>query len=210
MAASIDIFNMIKLPPELYDSYYLPWADPLDLSESIDSYCQRLAKRISHKSPVLIGVSFGGVIAQETSKYVDARLCVIISSVKSVQEFPRRMKLARSTGLHRLLPTSLAKQFKVLRKMTKGKLNKQLSLYERYIHRDDQLYLDWALDRIIHWNREQPIDNIVHVQGTKDPVFPIKYIQNRIPVQGGTHIMIINRYKWFNENLPEIISSRLS
>lgn len=35
--------------------------------------------------------------------------------------------------------------------------------------------------------------------------FPIQYIQNAIVIKGGTHIIIINKYKWFNENLEHLI-----
>jgi hypothetical protein len=36
-------------------------------------------------------------------------------------------------------------------------------------------------------------------------VFPHISKENCIIVKGGTHIMIINKYKWFNENLPKLI-----
>ncbi|GAK94248.1 conserved hyperthetical protein [Nonlabens ulvanivorans] len=39
----------------------------------------------------------------------------------------------------------------------------------------------------------------------KTPIFPIKYITKAMIVPGGTHIMIINRFRWFNDNLPQII-----
>ena len=45
------------------------------------------------------------------------------------------------------------------------------------------------------------------IHGDKDEVFPIEYIVNHILVKGGTHIMILNKYKWMNENLPKIMLS---
>ena len=32
--------------------------------------------------------------------------------------------------------------------------------------------------------------------------------RNCIVIKGGTHIMIINKYKWFNENLPKLIHDK--
>lgn len=49
--------------------------------------------------------------------------------------------------------------------------------------------------------------DVIHIQGDADEVFPVKNIQNYIPVRGGTHIMILTKYKWLNENLPKIILS---
>jgi hypothetical protein len=38
-----------------------------------------------------------------------------------------------------------------------------------------------------------------------DDVFPIKYMKGCVVVEGGTHIMILNKYRWFNTNLPGIL-----
>jgi len=84
---------------------------------------------------------------------------------------------------------------------------KRLELYQKYLSVNDKRYLDWALDTIMNWDQEKPIENIVHIHGNQDPVFPIKYIENCMVIEKGTHIMIINRFRWFNENLPKIILS---
>ena len=72
---------------------------------------------------------------------------------------------------------------------------------------NDKSYLDWALEQVVCWEREIPDDEVIHIHGEKDMVFPIRYIDNCITVKNGTHIMIINKYKWFNENLPKLILS---
>jgi hypothetical protein len=60
---------------------------------------------------------------------------------------------------------------------------------------------------MVSWSQDEAIPNIIHIHGDRDPVFPIKNISNCITLKGGTHIMIINKYKWFNENLPKLILS---
>jgi esterase/lipase len=42
--------------------------------------------------PVLVGVSFGGILVQEIAAHIKARK-VIISSVRSNAEFPLRLKI---------------------------------------------------------------------------------------------------------------------
>ncbi|WP_346222355.1 hypothetical protein [Nonlabens xylanidelens] len=64
-----------------------------------------------------------------------------------------------------------------------------------------------GLDTILNWEQEEPLLNSIHIHGDEDPIFPIKYIKDCIIVPGGTHIMIINRFRWFNEHLPDIILS---
>ena len=60
---------------------------------------------------------------------------------------------------------------------------------------------------MVKWNCLKPAENVVHIHGDADIVFPIKNIENCIVVPGGTHIMIVNRFRWFNEYLPEIIAT---
>ena len=64
-----------------------------------------------------------------------------------------------------------------------------------------------TIENIINWSQEEPLPNTIHIHGDKDLVFPQQHIQDCIVLKGGTHIMIINKYKWFNENLPKLIKS---
>ncbi len=205
MAASPLIFEHIKLPEGEFEIHHMDWLIPQS-RESLPSYCKRLLKQIKHDNPVLIGVSFGGIVMQEIACLIPVKKVIIISSVKSHHEFPRRMMLARRTGLHKLLPTSLMSNFDDLAKYGANIAPKKIELYKRYLNINDPKYLDWALDCIIKWRQEVPATGLVHIHGDKDPIFPIKYIDDCIIVKGGTHVMIVNRFKWFNENLPKIIN----
>ena len=59
--------------------------------------------------------------------------------------------------------------------------------------------------RIINWKRIEADPEIIHIHGDADEVFPPKYIKNFIAVKGGTHIMILSKYRWLNDNLPKIM-----
>ncbi len=205
LAASTSIFERIALPEDQFEVFLMEWIIPHP-KESIKEYVTRLSKNIQHVSPVLIGVSFGGVIVQEMAKIIPVRKTIIISSVKSNKEFPRRLKIAKSTKVYKLLPTGLVQNVEALSKLAYGDTVKQrLKLYDRYLCVRDKCYLDWAIETIILWDRKEADDSVVHIHGDSDNVFPIKYIQNSVVVRGGTHIMILNKYKWLNENLPKII-----
>lgn len=70
----------------------------------------------------------------------------------------------------------------------------------------DKRYLDWDVEQVILWERTEVDYSVVHIHGDADDVFSIKYIQNCIVVEGGTHTMILMNYKWLNGNLPRIIN----
>lgn len=205
LAASAAIFERIALPEAVFETVLLEWEIPLD-QETLPDYAKRMTEKIKHPNPVLIGVSFGGILVQEMAAFVQVRKVIIISSVKSNLEFPRRMKIAKTTKAYKLIPMSLILNIENLAKFSFGaKVNQRLKLYEKFLSVRDIRYLDWAVEKVILWDRTVADKNVIHIHGDADDVFPIKYISDCIVVKGGTHIMILNKYKWLNANLPEII-----
>lgn len=205
LAASIAIFERIKLPEAEFEVIFLEWEIPFE-KESLAAYAKRMAEKIKHEKPVLIGVSFGGILVQEMACFVNARKVIIISSVKSNLEFPRRMVIAKNTKAYKLIPISLVQNIESLAKFSFGKkVNQRLKLYEKFLSVRDKRYLDWAIEQVILWDRTVDDQNVIHIHGDQDDVFPVKYIKKCIVVPGGTHVMILNKYKWLNTNLPQII-----
>lgn len=206
LAASSTIFENIALPKDQFEMCFLEWFLPND-KESIESYALRMTEKISQENPVLIGVSFGGILVQEMAKLIKTRKVIIISSVKSNEEFPPRLKIAGMTKAYKLLPTQLLSNIELLVKYAFGNniVAKRLKLYEKYLSVRDKKYLDWAIENVLTWSQKKADANVVHIHGDADEVFPIKHIQNSIVIKGGTHIMIINKFKWLNENLPKLI-----
>ena len=206
LAASIEIFENIKLPEDQFEMHFLEWFLPND-KESIESYALRMTEKIQDENPVLVGVSFGGVLVQEIAKHIKTQKVIIISSVKSNTEFPSRFKVAKTTKAYKLIPTQLLADIEKLVKYAFGDniVAKRLKLYEKYLSVRDKQYLDWAIETILCWNQKKGNESVIHIHGDADEVFPIKNIENCIVIKGGTHIMIINKFKWFNENLPQLI-----
>lgn len=205
MAASSAIFERIKLSEEVFEMHLLEWVLP-EKKETLQHYAKRMAEKIRHENPVLIGVSFGGILVQEMAQFVNPKKVIIISSVKSNKELPRRMKIAKTTKAYKILPTSLAQNVEALAKYAFGDLIKQrVKLYEKYMTMRDKNYLDWAIEQVVCWDRVELDEKVIHIHGDADEVFPSKNIKEFINVKEGTHIMILNRFRWFNSNLPEII-----
>lgn len=210
MAASPSIFQHIKLDAELFDVHFLEWFVP-EKGESIEAYAKKMNKQIKEKNPVLIGVSFGGMLVQEMARHIKTNKVIIISSVKLQKELPKRMKFASMTKVHKLLPTGLVNNVELLAKYAFGEtVPKRLALYEQYLSVRDKQYIDWSIDAIVNWKEKKNDFNLIHIHGDNDSVFPIKNIENCIKVTKGTHTMIIHRYKWFNEHLPTIILKNTS
>lgn len=205
LAANPSIFEYIDLPVNQFEMHWLEWIIPLK-NESLPHYAERMTGYIKHENIVLIGVSFGGIVIQEMAKHIELKRLIIISSVKCKDELPRRMRYAGRTGFFKILPTRLMNYIDYFEKIAFGDyLTKRAKLYKKYLSVIDTKYLDWAIENMVLWNCEEANPDVIHIHGDKDEIFPYKYINGCITVKGGTHIMIINRFSWFNKYLPDLI-----
>lgn len=205
LAANPSIFKNIDLPTDLFEQHLLEWFVPKE-NMTISEYAAEMNKQVNHTNPVLLGVSFGGILVQEMAKLMKVHKVIVVSSVKMKSELPKRMIFSRYTKLHKLLPTGLVNNVELLAKYAFGEtITKRLKLYEEYLSIRDKYYLDWSIDQMINWQQTECQENVIHIHGDKDAVFPVAHIKDYIPVLNGTHTMIIHRAKWFNENLPTII-----
>ncbi|NND63267.1 MAG: alpha/beta hydrolase [Flavobacteriaceae bacterium] len=207
LAAGKEIFKNINLPESRYAVHILEWMLP-EKAETLDNYARRMAKMVTQPNSVLVGVSFGGVMVQEMSRFLDLRKLIIVSSVKSRNELPLRLKLARKTGAYKLLPTGWALSVKDLTKLAIGpRSKKRLNLYQEYLSVRDKSYLDWAIKQMVCWDQELPLPEVIHIHGDKDIVFPLKNIQNAQVLEGGTHVMILNKGSRISKELELIIEN---
>jgi pimeloyl-ACP methyl ester carboxylesterase len=204
MAASPKIFEYIHLPKP-YKLHLLSWILPMK-EESLSAYAKRMSERVSAVDSVLIGVSFGGVLVQEMAKHIQVRKVIIVSSIKSRNELPLPIKMARTTNAHKLLPTQWINNLDALALFAFGKgIQKRLKLYQKYLSERNPDYLDWSIDTLVHWDQEEADASVIHIHGKKDTVFPMKYLSKPfIAIEGG-HAAIITSAQWFNSELPKLL-----
>ena len=80
-------------------------------------------------------------------------------------------------------------------------------MYNEYLSIKDKDYLDWAIEKMVNWNRNDVDTEVYHIHGDLDAVFPIKNIKNANILQGGTHIMILNKGSKVSKMLQNIIEN---
>lgn len=174
---------------------YVPWLKPLK-KEKIGEYAARMAAQIPEPSPILLGVSFGGMIGIEIAKQKAVQKLFIISSVKSAKELPAWMRIVGKMQLNKLLPT---KSYKYTEKVDNNRLGvstpEEREMVRAYRRSADPYYLEWAINQVVNWKNDWQPDQIVHIHGDKDKIFPVKKLQNIHVIRDGTHMMIFNRAK---------------
>jgi len=205
-AANSKIFEQIKLPSKQFEFHFLEWMMPESKNETIEHYAARMCKNIKHKNPVLLGVSFGGIIAQEISKIINCEKIILISSVKNKRELPIKFRFIRATKFHHLF---LVKSNNTLNRFIslifKKNTQKRRDLYEEYLTFRDPLYINWAIKQTLEWKQKAALPNTIHLHGDKDIVFPIKYIKDCIRIDKGSHIMILTKSKKINTVLLDYL-----
>lgn len=200
LGAGTEIFEYLSLPEDRFEVHPIEWLIPESENEILENYASRMAAFIKKEMPVLIGVSFGGILAQEISKQIPVKKVIIISSLKKRSELPTRLKVLQKLGLYKLLPTGRISKIDDFSKFNLHKaLKRKTELYNKYMRVRNEKYLNWAIKSVLHWKGEGDLSNVVHIHGTRDEIFPIKYIDNCIPVENGTHAMIITRAKKISE-----------
>lgn len=208
LAASPIIFEYIVLPEQLFELHFLEWMIPDSMDESLDHYVKRLSELIEFPNSILIGVSFGGVIVQELKKYVKPQKVIIISSIKNKYEMPLRMRFAQKTNAHKFLPTTVLSNIEKYEKFAfTHSIKSRIKLYKKYLSMRDALYLPWAIHTIVNWQRTDTDPEIIHIHGSRDFIFPTKYLHNFIKVEHGTHVMIIDKAKKISSILEKILTN---
>ena len=84
LGADKRVFEKLTLDLELIP---IDWITPYK-NERIEDYAKRLSKKIDKKEEfIIIGVSFGGLIATEISKILKSKLTILISSAEILLAF---------------------------------------------------------------------------------------------------------------------------
>lgn len=187
------------------DVTFVQWIPPLP-NESINHYAQRINEQIKHKNPILIGLSFGGIMATELAKIIRVEQLILISSLKTRVEIPVVYRLAGWLRLHRLIPYSFLKKDHSLNRWLFGVIRKNdKDLFKRVLADTDIDFLKWAINCIVKWNNTQLHHNLFHIHGTNDKLLPIRKSGKVIPIKDGGHLMVLDKAKQVSEVLHQII-----
>lgn len=143
LGADRRVFNFLDLDLELVP---IDWIEPRK-NEPIENYAERLSKIIdtSHDF-ILMGVSFGGLVAVEISKILKPKLTILISSVATKKEIPKFFKLIGQTGIINLIPKELFNPPRKLAHYLFGARNK--TLLNQILHDTDLRFAKWAVQEL--------------------------------------------------------------
>lgn len=178
-----------RLLPLLPSAVVVDWISP-NSNESIASYADRLSRTIVNDQPTIVcGVSFGGIVARELASCLDARACVLVSSVRSPSELPpwyrcfRAMPPRFAESTMKIVGEVAARWPRKFRFASTWRLRK--------LNGTSGDWYRWATAAVLNWTPSQGTERVpvIHIHGDRDSTFPIRYTQADRIVRGGGHIL---------------------
>lgn len=188
------IFSKLKIKNA--ELHYINWLTPLP-KEDFTAYCKRMAAFVIDENPVLLGVSFGGMVALEIAKLRPVQQIILISSVKNSKELPAQLRLIGKLKLNKIFPVKKIKDSDKFYEMANRRLgavtDEEKTFANAYRRNANLDYVNWSFNQILNWKNNDYPKNIVHIHGSRDMIFPIKNIHPTHIIDGGTHMMVMNR-----------------
>lgn len=174
------------------DVEFIDWIKPLK-NERINEYASRISQKITEKEVILIGVSFGGMMAVEVSKIVKVKKLILIASAKNRRELPKIYRILGKLRLNKMVPSMLFKwQNSVTNWFFGLKIKKDKTLLRNILKDTDSRFLRWAINEIVNWKNTMIPENCIHIHGNKDRIIPISNCKVDYVINGGGHFMTVS------------------
>ncbi len=183
-------FSRLKFP---IDYTFLPWIENNE-NESLQSYAVRMAKGIKHKNPILIGLSFGGIVAQEISKHIPLGKLILISTITHKKELPFHLKLVCVLKLHKFIPNRILLGSNFIANWIFSLVTKQeKEILQRCLKGNKPSHFKWAISHILNYKGNSAFGNTVRIHSMQDRIFPIQKIEANYVVSSG-HFAIFSNF----------------
>lgn len=205
LGADERIFERIVLPKGILKKH-VHWIEPLP-HEPLPDYCRRLLAQIpADDAFILIGLSFGGMVAIELNQFIHPKQIILISTVATASEFPLKFKLARFLRLHKIIPAWLLKIPNPVTDWIFGvKTPGEKKLIRSFLKQVTPRYLKWSMNAVLNWKNEQRPHNLVHILGKNDRIFPYAKTNADILIEKGGHLMVYDQAEKINRVLADVI-----
>ncbi|WP_276134746.1 alpha/beta hydrolase [Polluticoccus soli] len=182
------IFGKLSIPG--YELVHLAWIKP-ERKETLPQYALRIAKLIDEENPIILGLSFGGMLCTEIAKALPVKKAFLISSAKTKLELPKLNRAVQALIRSQILPPfvfSIPNRY--ICKIFGAETADEIRLLNGIIRDADGAFVKWASRAIVEWHNEVVPPNIIHIHGTNDHVLPSAISKPDYWIDGGTHLMV--------------------
>ena len=204
LAADATVFTPQKLA---FPRLVVPrWIKPLP-GETLREYAERLAESIRPTtSCVLGGASFGGIVAQEMARFLSPRAVLLIGSVRSPTELPRRVRVwRRLQPAIPFLPIAPFQWSANSASVTRRWLPHLAGVARQFSQADEEVFR-WSLAQLLAWDQTPSVTcPIYQIHGDCDRVLPIARTQPDVIVRGGGHVISLTHSREVNAFVRNVL-----
>jgi pimeloyl-ACP methyl ester carboxylesterase len=204
LGADESAFKKLKIPG--HELRVINWKEPLK-NETISEYAIRLCAEVKEENPVMMGLSFGGMMCIEMAKHIPVSRIILISSIKSKAELPGWMKGVGKLKLNKVVPVRSYKLTEFIQNYFLGANSREeKEMVRRSRKQATTTYTHWAVNEVMNWQNEWYPGTLHHIHGTKDRIFNYRNIHNALLVNDGGHFMIVNKHQEISEILNNLLN----
>jgi pimeloyl-ACP methyl ester carboxylesterase len=191
-----------------FQPIHIQWESP-HRGETLEHYASRLLEQVTSKHPILVGLSFGGLVAVEMAKQSQPAQVVLLSSASTAEEIPIYFRLLRWLPVHLVLPFKrlLWAMYWFLFWLFGLGAQAERNLLRQILLDTDARFMTWAMHRVVTWRNRQVPEGLVKVHGGRDRIFPVHNLDPDILLEDGGHFMVMNRAERLSAILMSLLAS---
>ena len=184
---------------------------PVEPGDTLPSYARRLAAAVDPRGPCFLGgCSFGGMLALEMTRHLDARACFLIATIRSPDEFPWWLRalepfVAALPGFSLGIPGRLVSL--VLRVANSRFSPARRSVLRQFADADGR-HVRWAGLAALRWKPTLgPIPcPVFQIHGDRDWLLPFRRTHPDLLVRGAGHLLPVTHPEAVNQFLRDHLS----
>jgi pimeloyl-ACP methyl ester carboxylesterase len=203
LAADQRLFDNIMIPG--YELVTLNWV-PYATQDTMRTYAIKMAQRITEERAIVIGLSFGGMLATELGKLHPDWKIFLVSSAKTRMELGFKGPAPWWMKMISVIPALFFnKPNFILLKAFGARNAAEKALVKDVLKNSDPIFMKWCLQTMSKWDNETIPANITHVHGTADMIIRPEHVHPDHWIADGSHMMIYNK----GAEVSKIISDTL-
>lgn len=198
-------FSLLKIESGFIRNY-VEWIMPLK-NESLTDYSQRMVDSYQIKEgDILIGLSFGGIVAVEINKLVKVKQLILISSTAITSGLSPIIRYFGRLGLIKLIPKQrLNKPNPGTHFVFGAATDDEKERLDLFIARGNVELNYWSINQLSNWKNDVKPYNAKIINGDHDKIFRVKKVKPDYIIKGGTHLIVYNKAEEVSAIVNDII-----
>lgn len=200
LGADSSVFKKIRTKG--HQVVHLDWITPLK-GETLNHYAQRLGAAVQPIGGIYVGLSFGGLVAQELATVKRPDHLILLASVRSPKEYPFHIRVLKPFGF--LVPRNIKLFSGIIAWFMGAQTQRSQELLRRFIDQVDPVFAQWAVRRVLAWKGCKVKAPITSIHGDSDKIFPAVSAKPDHIIPAAGHFFTIDHALELNEILEPLL-----